>query len=160
MDIQTQKLTQDSSIATRQSAHQSETEGLIAGQTIRAYFGMIALPVAVAIFAVVAVQFADLQSYVDWLVYAIVAGYIGWQVSQRSGAVRAQAMTAGAMGLAMVALTGAVAQFVAVPRVYHFFAIITEPMLLTVVGGVVAGAMFWLMKDGMKKMNTLQLNKK
>jgi len=137
-----------------------QPHALVAGRPVRQYLQLIIGPVFLSLVVLAAAEFTVVFSGFEWLVYAIIFGYLGWALHARQPACIWQSAFAGAASGFWLGFMIALFRFILQPKVYLFFEIITWPIMLSLIGFSVAGVAYWLASGSYKNFNLLNVIKK
>lgn len=123
-----------------------EVEAVLSGQPLSAYLRLILKPILVALALLMASEFTDVFPYFSFLILAALFIYLGLAATGRGFKTEASLIAGGFTG-GVLGLAYAFFRFIVHLKFSMFFQIITEPIMLAVLGMLLAGLVGWLMTE-------------
>lgn len=119
-------------------------EAMISGRPLSFYLKVVLRPVLISLGVIFIAEFAEVYSYVYWIVLFGLFSYVGWVIAKHKSTSMIHSIIAGGISGALVGFLSGVYKFIIHLKFYQFFQIITEPILLALLGVAFAGGVCWL----------------
>lgn len=130
-------------------------EAIIAGQPLSFYLKAIIRPVLVSLGVLVIAEFTESILYLDWIVIICASSFISLALIRKKEIEAIHSLAAGAFSGVLIGLIISLFRFFIHFKVYLFFQIITLPIMFAVLSMLIAGSIFWLVKEKTKSTFTL-----
>ncbi|MFA5107862.1 MAG: hypothetical protein WC497_06115 [Patescibacteria group bacterium] len=137
---------------------QSEAEAIVAGKPLSDYLRLIMKPVLVALALLMASEFTDVFPYFNLLIMTGLFVYLGLAARSRTFHTEASIIAGGFAG-GVLGLVYAFFRFIVHLKFPMFFQMITDPVMLAVLGMILTGLVNWLVTESLVSLRQVFIKK-